>query len=338
VGTETSGSILSPSNQTMLAGIKPTTGLISRWGIIPIAAEQDTAGPMGRHVADAAVMLGAMTGFDPRDPATAICPVVRNYRRYLRADGLAGARIGVPAMAFYNTLNTDQRAVVDEAIDTLVAQGATVEFVEIPTAVSGELQAWGVCASLAQGKGMDDNCSVVLKYGFKRDFNAYLRTLGRRAPVRTLADLIAFNTANEARGAIKYGQQRLDISEEMDLLGDAARLAADRAKDLDINKTRGIDAAIDDNNLDALLFGGSSGAGIAARPGYPSVIVPSGFVPNVPPSSQPPFPTGFEPEPQPYGVMFTGKACTEGRLIELAYAYEQASNKRVPPASAPPLR
>jgi amidase len=305
---------------------------------MPIAAEQDTAGPMGRTVTDVAILLGGMTGFDPLDPATTACPAITDYRRYLNPNGLRGARIGIPRTGFYNNRTPEQLAVAEEAIGVLRAQGATiVDPAEIPTALTGELQAWGVCASLAQGKGLDASCSVVLKYGFKRDFNAYVATLGRRAPVGSLAELIAFNDANAGRNAIKYGQQRLLISEEMDLVADAPRLAADRARDLDINQVRGIDAAIDANRLDALLFPGPTGAGIAARPGYPSVIVPAGFIPNLPAAGQPPYPGTFQPEPQPWGVMFTGKACTEDRLIELAYAYEQASQKRVPPVATPSL-
>jgi amidase len=338
IGTETSGSILSPSNQTMLAGIKPTVGLISRYGVIPITADQDTAGPMARDVASAAIMLGVLQGFDANDPATAACLTPGNcwddYTQFLQEDGLAGARIGVPQKDFYSALNAAQKAVVDEAIAILQAQGATVVFTDIPSHADGTLPAWGVCASASQGKAGDANCSVVLKYGFKRDFNAWLDSLGSASDIDTLAELMQFNLDNVAQNAIKYEQARFDISEEMDVAADAARYEADRAKDIFLAGTHGIDEAMAAGNFDALLFGGATSAGIAARPGYPTVIVPFGFVPNSPAG----LPADFNPQPQPYNISFTGSAFDEPTLLRLAYAFEQASKRRVSPASAPPLK
>ena len=338
VGTETSGSILSPSNQTMLAGIKPTVGLISRYGVIPITADQDTAGPMARDVASAAIMLGVMQGFDPHDPATAACFVPGNcqddYTPYLQANGLAGARIGVPQAGFYSTLTAPQKAVVDDAIAILRAQGATVLFTDIPSQVDGTLPAWGVCALASQNRGNDAACSIVLKYGFKRDFNAWLASLGNASSIDTLTQLIQFNLAHVAQNAIRYEQARFDISEEMNISIDAARYAHDRAMDIFLTATHGIDEVMNAQGLDALLFGGSSSAGLAARPGYPTVIVPFGFVPNTPAG----LPADFNPQPQPFGISFTGSAFDEPTLIRLAYAFEQASHRRTPPASAPPLR
>ena len=214
IGTETSGSILSPSNQTMLAGIKPTVGLISRYGVIPIVADQDTAGPMARDVASAAIMLGVLQGYDPNDPATAACLAPGNcfddYTPYLQADGLAGARIGVPQIGYYNNLNAAQKAVVDAAIAVIQAQGATVVMTDIPSRADGSLAAWGICAGAADSKANDDtNCSVVLKYGFKRDFNLWLDSLGDASDIDTLTELMAFNLANAGNNAIKYGQTRL---------------------------------------------------------------------------------------------------------------------------------
>jgi amidase len=332
VGSETSGSILSPSNATMLAGIKPTTGLISRWGVIPITGDQDTAGPMARDVASAAIMLGVMAGPDPHDPATARCPAISSYTPFLRSDGLAGARIGV-TREYYNTSTPEQQIIVNDAIADLQHAGATVEFVSVPS--FAPLQAWGICANRFQGKGADANCSIVLKYGMKRDFNTFLETLGGKATVHTLTELIEFNRAHQAANAIKYGQARLDISDEMNVAADAARYAADRAKDIQLTATDGIDAALAAGHYDALLFPGGRGADIAARPGYPSVTVPYGFVPNTP---APPFPDGFDAKPGPFGITFTAKACSEPTLIRLAYAFEQATRKRVAPFSAPPLR
>jgi amidase len=166
----------------------------------------------------------------------------------------------------------------------------------------------------------------------KRDFNKWLATLGPSSPVKTLTELREWNVAHAKEGAIRYGQSRLDISDEVDLEKDRARYEADSKKDIALSTTSGIDAVMKQHQLDALLFPGSSGSGLSARPGYPSVIVPFALVPNEP---TPAFPEGFNAKPQPYGVSFAGLACSEPRLIGLAYAFEQATKKRVPPASTP---
>jgi amidase len=167
----------------------------------------------------------------------------------------------------------------------------------------------------------------------KRDFNTWLASLGETAPVKTLAELREWNSAHAHRNAIKYGQANLDVSDEIDVERDRPRWEADRKKDIHLGATHGIKEAIEQHKLDALLFPGASGAGIAAKPGYPTVIVPFATVPNAPTNA--PFPEGFNAKPGPYGASFTGVACSEPRLIELAYAFEQATKKRVPPASAP---
>ena len=192
--------------------------------------------------------------------------------------------------------------------------------------------AWGMCSGVDNAKGKDATCSVVLKYGMKRDFNAWLATLGAAAPVKTLTELRIFNLAHTRSSAIRYGQSNLDISDEMDVAADRARYESDRAKDLALAGTHGIEEAIKTHRLDALLFPGASGASIAAKPGYPTVIVPFGMVPNAP---TPPFPSGFNAKPGPFGVSFTGLACSEPRLIELAYAFEQATKRRVAPPLSP---
>jgi amidase len=353
VGTETSGSILNPASQNMLAGIKPTVGRISRYGIIPITADQDTAGPMARSVADAAVMLGAMESPAPdtNDPATTACaaPPDRDYTRFLDAGALKGARIGIPRAFFYDPvtapgereprggLSPDQRTVMTEAIAVLKAQGATVvDPADIPSVVDkngdDNFLLWNICAGLVNGKGKDEGCSVAFKYGMKRDFNAWLASLGPVAPVRTLTDLRQWNIAHQSAGTLKYGQQNLDISDQMDVDRDRTRYEADRRKDRRLSATHGIDEALTIHRLDALLFPGATGAGIAARPGYPTVIVPFGVVPNSPPQ---PFPPGFNARPAPLGVSFAGTACSEPRLIALAYAFEQATRRRMPPALFP---
>jgi amidase len=353
VGTETSGSLLVPANQTMLVAIKPTVGRVSRYGVIPITADQDTAGSMAKTVTDAAMLLGALENAtpDPHDPATRTCtpPPNRDYTRFLNPDGLQGARIGIPRAFYYEKLtppgakeprgglNAEQAQVMAEAIAVLKQQGAViVDPADIPSITASEPQRnflrWPICAGLDHTKGQDAECSVVFKYGMKRDFNTWLASLGAAAPVRTLTELRQWNVAHQKAGTIKYGQARLDIADEMDVAGDRARYQADREKDLLLSATHGIDAVMQQHEVEALLFPGASGYMIAATPGYPTVIVPFGFVPNAPP---PPFPEGFNAQPAPYGVSFTGGACSEPRLIALAYAFEQATKRRVAPPSVP---
>jgi amidase len=329
VGTETSGSILTPANQTMLVGIKPTVGRVSRYGIIPITADQDTAGPMARTVADAALLLGVLEGDapDPRDPAATACPRAAkgDYTQFLNPRALAGARIGVPRAA---VVDEDRHGPsLREAIGVLRQHGATViDPADIPR------QPPAVCRDEGGVKGKDVNCSIVFTYGMKRDFNGWLASLGPASPVATLTELREWNRAHRAEGAIKYGQAQLDNSDAVDLERDRGRYIADRATDVRITGAEGIDAVMRRERLDALLFPGSTGAALAAKPGYPTVIVPFGFVPNAP---QPPFPAAFEPKPAPLGISFTGGACSEPRLIAIAYAFEQATKRRVSPPAFP---
>lgn len=389
VGSETSGSILSPANQNMLAAVKPTVGRISRYGVIPITADQDTAGPMARTVTDAAILLGALESPepDPNDPATKTCtpPPGRDYTRFLKTDALKGARIGIPRAFFYDQmnppgsppqrtgpeapagtttgatpataeapsrrggpagaggrfrggLNPEEARAMTDAIDILKQQGAIiVDPADIPSIVTQDRDksflSWGQCAGLNNVKGKDANCSVVLKYGMKRDFNKWLSTLGASAPVKSLTELREWNITHINAGAIRYAESQLDISDEMDVQADRARYESDRAKDIELAGTHGIDEAMKSNNLDAVLFPGANGAAIAAKPGYPTVIVPFAMIPNAP--QQQPFPSGFNPKPQPFGVAFTGMACSEPKLLALAYAFEQATKRRVPPPSTP---
>ncbi len=339
VGTETSGSILSPSNQNMLAAVKPTVGRVSRWGVIPITADQDTPGPMARTVTDAAILLGALEGAapDPNDPATSRCepPPNGDYTAFLHTDGLQGARIGIPRALYYDSvqapgsdryrggLSDERRAAMNEAIEILKQQGATiVDPADIPSVVDPD----SANNLLLNGR------SSVLDYGMKRDFNAWLQTLGESAPVKSLTELREWNLAHRAAGSMKYEQARLDGADTLDLEKDRAAYEADRARDLRLNGEHGIDEVMNDLQLDALLFPGPGSAGIAAKPGYPTVIVPFAFVPN---DGGPSFPEGFEPKPGPFGVSFTGMACSEPRLLELAYAFEQATKRRVSPPGMP---
>ena len=349
IGTETSGSILSPANANMLAAIKPTVGRVSRYGIIPITADQDTAGPMARTVTDAAIVLGAIEGADPKDPSTTRCtpPSNGDYTQFLERDGLKGARIGVPRAYYYEKavapgetegwggLNEEQTKLMNDAIAVLRSQGAViVDPANIPSIVdpdkANNLMKWGICTDMIDVKGRD--CSIVFAYGMERDFNLWLESLGDKAPVKSLTALREWNEKHKGLGAIRYGQSLLDVSNFMDLELYKARYEHDRAKDIRLTATQGIDALMNDKKLDAILFPGGWGASIAARPGYPSVTVPFGTLANAPTAK---FPEGFEAKAWPFGVTFTGMACSEPTLLKLAYAFEQATRKRIPPPSFP---
>jgi amidase len=350
IGTETSGSILSPANANMLVGIKPTVGRISRYGIIPITADQDTAGPMTRTVTDAAIVLGVVEGADPNDPATTRCtpPPGNDYTKFLVRDGLKGARIGIPRAFYYDKvtppgetrerggLNPEQLKVMNEVIDILKKEGAViVDPADIPSVVAREadknLLLYGVCTSMDDVK--ERKCSTVFAYGMERDFAKWLASLGDATTIKSLAELRRWNRDHQKLGTLKYGQSLLDISNAMDQELFRARYEADRAKDILLTATEGIDAAMKAHNLDALLFPGPSGAAIAAKPGYPTVMVPFATVPNAP--TQAAFPEKFNAKPAPYGVSFTGMACSEPTLLKLAYAFEQATKRRVPPPLFP---
>jgi len=308
---------------------------------------------MTRTVTDAAIMLGALESPSPdaHDPATTTCtpPPGRDYTKFLRADGLKGARIGVPRAFYYDRvtlpgessprggINDAQAKVMGDAIGALKTQGAiVVDPADVPSFVDTDpknnFPLWDFCSGGEHGKGKDANCSVNFKYGMKRDFNLWLKSLGPSAPVKTLTGLREWNLSHAKAGAIKFGQSRLDISDEMDLDADRARNDADHRKDMLLSRTNGIDGALKANRLDAILTPGGAGAGLAARAGYPIIVVPFGIVPNAP---TPAFPDRFDAKPAPFGVGFTGTACSEPRLIELAYAFEQATKRRVPPPGLP---
>ncbi len=349
VGTETSGSILSPANSNMLAAVKPTVGRISRRGVIPITADQDTPGPMARSVTDAAILLGALEGATPdaEDAVTARCPRETDYTKHLDPGALRGARIGVPRANYYDPatppgakepeggLKEAQAKVMAEAIEVLKREGAVVvDPADIPSVVDADPQRnlllWSTCRSMDEAK--EKKCSIVLAYGMERDFNLWLASLGAAAPVKTLTELRKWNADHQRAGTLKYGQALLDFSDALDLETFKARYEADRAKDLLLTATNGIDAALSAHRLDAVIFPGGGGANLTARPGYPTVIVPFGAAA---PEVTPPFPEGFALAPARLGVSFTGTACSEPRLLALAYAFEQATKRRVPPPGMP---
>jgi amidase len=334
IGTETSGSILSPGSSNGVVGIKPTVGLVSRTGILPITADQDTAGPLARTVTDAAIMLSEIAGHDPNDPATAACLIAGNcfsdYTQFLNKHALRGARIAVPHVPYWIGFTAAQQQIMLDAIAALRAEGAFVaDPLEIPNQAA--ISAFGICTSFPAPA----NCSTVLMYGQKHDLNNYLATRPN-APVHTLSDIIAFNNAHAAV-ALKYGQAIFLAANQLDTSpgsADTQRYLADRALDLALTRT-GIDALLNgpdglqgtEDDFDAILFPQNRGAAAPAKAGYPSIVVPGGFTP----------PSGAVINPAPFGVTFTGRAFSEPTLIALAYAYEQATKHRRAPASAPPL-
>src|SRR5687768_13497459 len=335
VGTETSGSILSPASANMAVGVKPTVGLISRDGIIPITADQDTAGPITRTVTDAAILLGVLAGFDPNDPATVAClkpgKCFSDYTKFLNRKALRGARLAVPPVP------ANRQALMDAAIVVMRAQGATVELIDTYDARIGMPQL-GTC--IARPLPTDLTCSTVLLYGFKRDLNAYLAATPA-APSRTLAEVIAFNEMFVP--PMKYGQIIAIGAEALDVSAgsaDTARYVADRAEDLRRSKLA-LDGVFNGpdgkqgtrDDFDAILHLGNANANVPAKVGYPSVAVPGGFnaLSTLTPAD-PPIAVPF-----PSDITFAGRAFSEPKLIALAYAYEQATKHRVPPASTPPL-
>ncbi|MEV4757512.1 amidase family protein [Micromonospora sp. NPDC049559] len=298
VGTETSGSILSPSVANSLVGVKPTVGLVSRTGVVPISATQDTAGPMARSVYDAAALLTALTGIDPADPATAgsASSAGTDYTRALDPAALRGARIGVASTATGN-----QGEALAAAKEVLRQQGATLVDVTVETG------------------GLPPS---ILTYEFKRDLNAYLRRLPANAPMRTLDDVVRFNAAHAAEGTIKFGQTQLTASNDVHLDDPATRAAYESNRDAGVAAARQrIDSVLTANDLDAILFLGSGSAGIGARAQYPSVAVPIGYDPA---------------NGRPIGISLLGTAWSEARLLALAYGYEQAAHRWLPPSQVNP--
>ncbi|MEH7109283.1 amidase family protein [Bacillus sp. JJ1764] len=297
VGTETSGSILNPSCQNSLVGIKPTVGLISRRGVIPIAHTHDTAGPMARTVEDAVILLTALCGVDEEDPITLTNPLAdRDFTTHLKKDGLAGKRIGIALDGFIQFLNKEKQEVVLRAIEVLKNSGSVVmEEIEIPSA-------------------KEDWKYDVLTYEFKADLNSYLSQLPPTVPIRSLADLIEFNLQDEEK-MLKYGQSVLLESEATSgSLREKEYIEALEFERYHATK-QGIDYALEKNQLDVIVFPGEEGSHISAKAGYPSIAVPIGY-------------TSLG---EPVGITFAGTAYSEPVLIEVAYAFEQLTKSRKPP-------
>lgn len=311
IGTETDGSIICPASMNGVVGIKPTVGLWSRAGIIPISATQDTAGPMARTVTDAAILLGALTGVDENDAVTRSSDgkAEKDYTKYLDADGLQGKRIGIEKS--YLKVHEAVDALLQKAIDQLKRKGAEIIEVELMKTI----------------KGMGDDEFIVLQYEFKDGLNKYLKTANGK--VKSLKELIEFNKQNESKAMPYFKQETLESSEAKGGLdSDEYKIALKHMLSV---ARKGIDDLMTKEKLDAIcgpsygpagctdLINGGYGRGYgfsgpAAVAGYPHVTVPMGFVFSL-----------------PVGLSFFGSAYSEGALIKIAFAYEQASRNRKPP-------
>jgi amidase len=317
IGTETDGSIVSPASINGIVGIKPTLGLVSRSGVVPIAHSQDTAGPMARCVADAAALLSALTGVDPRDPATAPSQghIAPDYTKFLDPNGLRGARLGV--LRQYFGVNDRVDRVLEAALEALRKLGATlIEPVDLP-----------------RSRALNEAETEVLLTELKADLGAYLAARGSTT-VKTLADVIAFNERSRDKEMPYFGQELFEKAQGKGSLDDATyRAALEMTKRM--SQKEGIDAAIEKHRLDALVAptdglawptdyaNGDHFTGSASTPpamaGYPHITVPAGFVFGL-----------------PVGLSFIGKAWSEPALIRLAYSFEQATKSRKVPAFLAP--
>jgi amidase len=330
IGTETSGSLLSPANQNGLVTVKPTVGLISRAGILPISSSQDTAGPMTRTVRDSAILLNVLAVVDPLDPATAKMKRPADFTAGLSVDGLKGMRIGVPSEpddpgsdVYWRPLGLKAREVMERTIQALQDAGATIVRANLPPEAwlppPGSEHAYLNRNPESPALHQVMRAPIVFTYELKHDLNAYLRDWLKSTKMKTIDDIIEFNRAHADR-ALRFGQDiflaaagtKGDLSEP--------EYKAARRSDLLASRSRGIDPYMTAHKLDAILFPGTGGAAIAAKAGYPSVQVPAGFIPG--PAKSPEV---------PLGATFTGRAWSEAKLLRIAYAFEQATKARRPP-------
>jgi len=291
IGTETSGSILSPASNNSLVGIKPTLGLVSRTGIIPLAHSQDTAGPMTRTVSDAAILLGIIAGVDESDKVTKTSiGQPRDYTAFLQTDGLKGKRIGIDRS--FLPEEEEEVALFEEAMEELAKQGAVLLDVTIPR---------------------EKFDSIVLYHEFKYGINNYLHKLSDEVPVHSLSEVIEFN--KQHLDVVKYGQTILEYCDTLNGDLEDAKYKEHRETDIRLSATEGIDRTVKENQLDVLVFAKYLGCAMPAKAGYPSVTVPAGYT----------------TKGKPMGITFSGLAYSEPSLIEMAYSYEQATKHRISP-------
>lgn len=310
IGTETAGSIVGPACQHALVGIKPTVGLVSRSGIIPISYNQDTAGPLARTVEDAAILLGALTGIDEKDERTLASEgrAYRDYTTFLDADYIKQARIGIPR-AYYEHLDEERIAIMEAAIAALRNEGATIVD-DLPLPV------------------ISDNWNQgVVGYEFKQGINDYLSNLDDSVPVHSLSELIAYYEGHAER-VLLYGQDVLIDSEAVDMTEE--QYLREQESYREKARREGIDYLLEHYRLDALLLpGDADGKYMAARMGYPLVCVPAGY------TKQGIIDPDGDSTKGPFGVIFSGGAFSEPTLIKLAYGFEQATRHRIRPAVTP---
>ena len=298
VGTGTSGSITSPACDNAIVGIKPTVGLISRTGIIPVSHSQDTAGPMARTVEDAAILLGAMVGVDEKDPVshTSRGKYHTDYTQFLDPNGLAGKRIGIPRDFYYEGLTKEELFLIQNALVLMQRKGAVIiDPVIIPTA--RELQS-----------------EKAILYELKVNMDYYLANLSFTVPVHSLSQLIQYNDTDPKR-LLKYKQKKLIEAEKTSGTLTEAEYIVNKLKDIELSTRKGLDPVMARNDLDALLFPGHQGVEIIAKSGYPSVTVPIGFM----------------SDGMPFGLTFAAQAYREPLLIEIGYSFEQCTKGRKPP-------
>ncbi|MDR7072325.1 amidase family protein [Fictibacillus barbaricus] len=296
VGTETAGSILCPAGNNNIVGIKPTVGLVSRTGIIPISISQDTAGPMARNVKDAARLLEVLAGYDDGDAATHSATILHSYTDGLENATLKGKRIGISYQFCIRDLNDKQKSVFDESLALLKTKGAEIIYLDQISPLENE----------------NFNYKVLL-HEFKSGINNYLKTVSPALGIRTLSDIIEYNNRHQ-ENCLLHNQELLIESDQTDgKLTSAAYLNA-RLNDLRSSQDDGIDLVMKDHQLDALISPNDVWYGIPAKAGYPSISVPSGFDDN-----------GL-----PLSIILTAGAFSEKKLIEIAYAYEQITQHRVP--------
>ncbi len=299
VGTETDASILSPAIQNSVVGIKPTVGLISRSGIIPFTYSQDTPGQLARNVTDAALLLVVLAGLDKEDAATYKSEgrIEQDYSIFLDSEGLKGARVGIFKNASNDFLASDEydEALFQKAIQVIKNQGAIIEEIEIPSFHRD--WKWGVNL-----------------YELKHSLDNFLSQLPTNLPIHSIKDLIQYNQINKGK-ALKYGQDKLEQRVSFPNTLRSPDYLLNKLEDLYYSQDQGIDLALKKYNLDSILFPSYIGSTISAKAGYPSIAIPAGYKQNG----------------RPFGITFAGTAYSEGKLIKLAYAFEQATNHRKSP-------
>ncbi|MCO7125784.1 amidase family protein [Sporolactobacillus shoreicorticis] len=300
IGTETSGSIICPAAYNSVVGIKPTIGLVSRSGIVPISHSQDTAGPIARTVQDAVLLLNAIAGVDEDDEETiwGQGDVAKDYSIFLKRGELKNARLGIDRR-YLDSVSDEKAEIINHALDIMREKGAVI----VDPAI------------IPSTDTLEERKSSVMIREFAYDMNQYLENLSDHVPVHSISELIAYNRAHSDK-ALRYGQTLLEKADKLSSdLGDRHYLS-DRAEDLRLSRKEGIDAVVKTRKLDALIFADYQGSDLAAKAGYPSITVPAGYT----------------TKGEPIGITFVGMAFSEPRLIELAFSFEQATHCRVKPA------